>query len=246
MLTNPVSFVRSKLLTLQLGYYCFLYSVKALMLAKKNPSRSAQDKIIKDFAKYTLKPLRINFKLHGFQALANLPANKPIVFMSNHSSLYDIPIMMHTIPENISFRMLAKKELYDIPLFGRAMARLDFPKIDRSNHQQALKDLEHTKALMRSGIALWAAPEGRRSEDGELLPFKKGVFIMAIELGALIVPISIKNAHKVLPANTYKYSLNQTVSLTVGESVDTSNFTLADRDFIMNKIRSEIIKGISD
>ena len=242
---NKVNKLHSVWLTVKLSYRCFICSIQAIILSylKKN-DRKAHDKLIHHFAKSILKPLKINFSLNNWERLNNLPNNQPIIIMSNHSSLYDIPIIMHTLPKDISLRMLAKKELYKIPFFGRGMTSLNFPKIDRSNHKQALLDLEFTKELMRSGIVIWAAPEGRRSPTSELLPFKKGIFIMAIELGALIVPISIKNANKVLPPNSYNYSINEHVILTVGNFIDTSKLNIEDRDEIIAQVRTQIANSI--
>lgn len=210
---------------------------------KKN-TRDNNTKIIRNFSKHILTPLKINFIFNNWAVLNNLPSNKPIIFMSNHSSLYDIPIILNAVPDHIHLRMLAKKELARIPIFGSGMIRLGFPVINRKNHHQALQDLEKTKQLMQDGIIIWAAPEGTRSQDGTLLPFKKGIFIMAIEIKALIVPISIKGANKVLPARSHNFAIGETVKLSVGQPLDTSRYTQQDKDFIIAKVRQEIEKNI--
>ncbi len=235
------SYYLSIKLTLITLYFASLAIIKNLL--NKN-SRANNDKIIRQFAYYILKPLKINLIYKNWQVIQDITPNKPIILMSNHSSLYDIPLILHSIPKNISIRMLAKKELLKYPIFGKGMLKLEFPVVDRKNTTQARKDLEHTKKLMQSGIVLWAAPEGTRSNNGELLPFKKGIFIMAIEIGATIIPITIKGANKVLPANSYNYSINQIVELKAGTPLDTSKYTLADRDQIMSIIRQEIASGL--
>lgn len=235
----------SYFLTIKLCFICIYYTGLAIIKnLYKTSSRTYNDKLIKQFAYYILKPLKINYIYKNWQVLEELPKNKPIIIMSNHSSLYDIPIILHCMPESISIRMLAKKELLKYPIFGKGMQKLGFPVVDRQNHKQAMVDLEHTKQLMQSGIVLWAAPEGTRSKDGSLLPFKKGVFIMAIEMGALIVPMSIKGANKVLPAKSYNYSINETVELTAGKPIDTSDYDLLGRDKIMSIVRSQIESGL--
>lgn len=239
---NQASKIYSTWLTVKLSLICFYYPLKAIILSyfKKN-TRTNCDRLIKSFATRSLKPLKISFVRHQWQILEQLPKDKPVILMSNHTSLYDIPILQYNMPNNISFRMLAKKELSRIPIFGKGMKALGFPMVDRKDRKQAIKDLEYTKQLMLDGTVIWAAPEGTRSPNGELLKFKKGIFIMAIELQALIVPISIKGAHKVLPAKSRNYSLGETVELFVGTPIDTAGCTLNDRDTIMDKIRNQIL-----
>jgi 1-acyl-sn-glycerol-3-phosphate acyltransferase len=237
--------IYSTWLTCKLSLICLYYPLKINILSYfKKISRKDADKIIENFATNLLKSLKIKFIYNNWQFLNSLPKNKPIILMSNHASLYDIPIILYNVPKNISLRMLAKKELNNIPIFGRGMRNLEFPIIDRKNRKQAIIDLEYTKNLMQNGLVIWAAPEGTRSKDGQLLPFKKGIFIMAIEIGALIVPISIKGANKVLPAHSYNYSIGETITLSVGDAVDTAQFTMEDKDLIIEKIRKEIAKNI--
>lgn len=237
--------IHSRLLSIRLAFYCVYYPVKAIILSylKKN-SRENNTKLIKSFSQSILRPLKIKFIFNNWDILNNLPTNKPIILMSNHSSLYDIPILLNTMPDTIDLRMLAKKELARIPIFGTAMKKLGFPIINRKNHNQALQDLEKTKKLMQDGIVIWAAPEGTRSQDSSLLPFKKGIFIMAIEIDALIVPISISGANKVLPAKSHNFSMGETVKLSVGTPLDTSKYTQQDRDYIIANIRQEIAKNL--
>lgn len=237
--------IYSTYLTLKLGLVCLYIPLKSIIYSWFNLNTiQNNNKLTRKFAYYILKPLKINFIKNNWQILENLPTNRPIIIMSNHSSLYDIPILLHNMPENISLRMLAKKELKKIPIFGPSLKALGFPTVDRHDRKQAIKDLEHTKKLMQSGITLWVAPEGTRSHDGSLLKFKKGVFIMAIELGAIIVPIGIKGANKVLPAKSYDYSLNETVTLTVQQPIDTANYSLENRNAIIAQTREAIEQAI--
>lgn len=232
-------------LSIRLVFICLYYTSLAIIKNSfSNNTRANSDKIIRQFAYYILKPLKINLIYKNWHIIKQITPTKPVILMSNHSSLYDIPIILHSMPHNISLRMLAKKELLKYPIFGKGMLKLEFPVVDRKNRTQALKDLENTKKLMQTGIVLWAAPEGTRSKTGDLLPFKKGVFMMALEIGATIIPISIKGANNVLPAKSYNYSINETVELTAGTPLDTSQYTMADRDQIMNIIRNEIESGL--
>jgi len=156
------------------------------------------------------------------------------ILMCNHSSAYDIPLGFKVFP-NESIRMLAKKELAKIPLMGKAMSAAEFPFVDRKNRYQAIKDLDYMQQLMKSGIIIWIAPEGTRSKDGKLAPFKKGAFVTAIQAKAIIIPIGIRGAANILPARTFSVNLNQKAEIHVGKPIDTSQFTMKNKDELINQ-----------
>ncbi|CDZ75865.1 1-acyl-sn-glycerol-3-phosphate acyltransferase [Legionella massiliensis] len=161
------------------------------------------------------------------------------IIMCNHSSLYDIPISFKAFP-NHSIRMLAKKELSKIPIMGKGMAAAEFPFVDRKNKHQALKDLEEVRKLLESGIVMWIAPEGTRSKDGKLGPFKKGAFITAIEAKAMIIPIGIRGAYNILPARTTQFNINQTAEIHIGKPINASQYGFENRDQLVKAVRDTI------
>ncbi len=161
-------------------------------------------------------------------------SGRATIIMCNHSSLYDIPVSFKAFP-NHSIRMLAKKELSKIPIMGKGMQAAEFPFIDRKNRRQAIKDLEFVRQLPESGIVMWIAPEGTRSKDGKIAPFKKGGFITAIKAQAEIIPIGIRGAYNILPARTSQFNINQTAEIHIGEPIDASKYTLENKDELINK-----------
>lgn len=166
-------------------------------------------------------------------------AGQPTIIMCNHSSLYDIPISLFAYPSH-SLRMLAKKELKRIPIMGQGMVAAEFPFIDRQNRQKAQQNLEYVKQLLVSGILMWIAPEGTRSKDGKLAPFKKGGFITAIETGATIIPMGIRGANTILPARTFQFNLNQPVEVHIGKPIDASVFTFENKDELIAIVHKEM------
>jgi 1-acyl-sn-glycerol-3-phosphate acyltransferase len=125
-------------------------------------------------------------------------ASRSIV-MSNHQSLYDIPVLFQAIPGKI--RMVAKAELFRFPVWGRAMLAAGFIRIDRSDREQAIESLRTVGgSLLASGTKVWIAPEGTRSKTGEVGEFKSGGFRMALEMKTRILPVVIDGTHDVLPA----------------------------------------------
>ncbi|MFC3908846.1 lysophospholipid acyltransferase family protein [Legionella dresdenensis] len=166
------------------------------------------------------------------------------IIMCNHASLYDIPLSFKAFP-NHSIRMLAKKELSRIPLMGKGMTAAEFAFIDRRNRIQAIKDLEYARKLMESGIILWIAPEGTRSKDGKLAPFKKGGFITAIQAKATIIPLGIRGAYEILPARTMQLNLNQVAELHIGQPIDASQYTLENKEELVNRVH-QVIKELAE
>lgn len=167
-----------------------------------------------------------------------IPVDRPCILMSNHSSLYDIPLLFAALPGSI--RMLTKKELFRVPIWGRGLAAGEFVSIDRSDRWQAIRDLKAAREKMASGIVLWIAPEGRRSRDGRIGSFKKGGFMLALETGATIVPIGIRGARDVLPAKTLRFHVGRTAEVHVGEPIDAGRYALASRGALMAEVQRRI------
>src|SRR5690554_88428 len=132
------------------------------------------------------------------------------------------------------------------PFVGQAMAAAEFPSIDRSNRQNAVRDLDRARAMMESGIVLWAAPEGTRSPDGNLLPFKKGCFHLALDTEAVIVPVAIRGIHRVLPARSMQINLGQPVDVRVGTPIDTAGKSKEDLAGVMEEVRQRLEELLGD
>ena len=172
-----------------------------------------------------------------WQVVGSMPAIEPqrrYIVMCTHASHYDIPLSFVALPG--SLRMLAKKELSRIPIFGQAMWAAEFIFIDRHNREQALKDLAAARAKMESGIVLWVSPEGTRSANGELLPFKKGCFHLAIDTQAVIIPVAIRNISKVLPKGTFNLNLGVDTEVHIGAPIDASRYTLEQRQELSGQV----------
>ncbi|MDF1677836.1 MAG: lysophospholipid acyltransferase family protein [Legionellaceae bacterium] len=170
-------------------------------------------------------------------------AGQPTILMCNHSSLFDIPVCYRAF-SGISLRMLAKKEMMKIPIMGKAMQQSEFPFIDRKNRRQAIKDLAVIHDMLENGIVMWIAPEGTRSPDKHVGPFKKGGFITAIQTKATIIPIGVRGAFDVLPSRTLKCHLHQKAEVHIGDPIDASKFTLENKEALLHQTR-EVIKKLA-
>jgi 1-acyl-sn-glycerol-3-phosphate acyltransferase len=119
-----------------------------------------------------------------------------LVLVSNHQSLLDIPTLVSLIPH---IRIIAKKELFRIPLFGRAMRRAGFLEIDRSNRAHAFRTIDDAAQRIRAGTSILVFAEGTRSRDDQILPFKKGAFVLATSAGVGVVPVAVRGTNRRLP-----------------------------------------------
>jgi 1-acyl-sn-glycerol-3-phosphate acyltransferase len=220
-----------------------LYSLLVLLRALFGKlDRRIVDKYCREWSTALLKLVRTSLTVRG--EVPDFNDGRRYIIMSTHASHYDIPVSFVSLPGSI--RMLAKKELFKIPLLGQAMAAAEFPSIDRSNRQNAVHDLDRARALMESGIVLWAAPEGTRSPDGNLLPFKKGCFHLALDTEAVIVPVAIRGIHRVLPARSMQINLGQPVDVRVGTPIDTAGKSKEDLAGVMEEVRQRLEELLGD
>lgn len=136
--------------------------------------------------------VKIEIQGHG-----HIPAGKPVIFACNHASQLDIPIVHEALP--VQFRFVVKKELFKIPLFGFALHHAGYIPIDRSGGKAALRSVQEAAERVKKGTPIVIFPEGTRSPDGRLMPFKVGGILIAIKAGCPIVPVAISGSHQVLP-----------------------------------------------
>jgi 1-acyl-sn-glycerol-3-phosphate acyltransferase len=214
-----------------------LFSIKVMLRSILGQlDRPRMDYYTRAWAARLLYLVRMQLSVRGH--FPEIVEGRRYLVLCTHSSHYDIPVSFVAMPGSI--RMLAKKELFRIPLLGAAMKAGEFPSIDRHHREQAMADLHKARQMMESGIVLWAAPEGTRSPDGNLLPFKKGCFHLALDTGAIIIPVAIRGIHKVLPARTFGLTLDQPVEFRIGKSIDASEFKGEQLHELMTQVRSQM------
>jgi len=134
------------------------------------------------------------------QYTQQLPTGTPLIFMSNHQGNFDIPALYAAIPRPFSW--MAKEELFRIPLFGWALSRAGYIPVDRSDGRKSFKSLMAAAKTIRGGKSVVIFPEGTRSPDGALLPFKRGGFILAATSKVPVVPVAISGSREVNPPQT--------------------------------------------
>src|SRR5271165_3509635 len=133
--------------------------------------------------------------------LDKLDPTRTYIFMSNHVSNLDPPITVPLIPRRTS--VMVKKELFSVPILGRAMRMGSLVPVDRGNRDAGIESVRAAKQVVQQGLNMTIYVEGRRSFDGKLLPFKKGPFYLAMECGVPVVPITITGTHAIMPKGRF-------------------------------------------
>ncbi|MCB9590341.1 MAG: 1-acyl-sn-glycerol-3-phosphate acyltransferase [Polyangiaceae bacterium] len=197
--------------------------------------RSVCDARIDRWSRRLVDAARISIEVRGKQ---HMLGDETFVVISNHQSHYDIPVLFQCYDKPI--RMVAKQELFRIPVMGSAMRAAGFPALDRKRTERAIATLSATTAALRSGMSIWIAPEGTRSPDGCLGAFKKGGFRMAIDAGVRILPVTIDGTRRTLVAKGRSVTEGQTVRVTFSEPVDTSAVDREHLTQLIQRVRAAI------
>jgi 1-acyl-sn-glycerol-3-phosphate acyltransferase len=172
--------------------------------------------------------------------LERLDPARAYVFMANHQSNYDIPVLLGCLP--VQFRWLAKAELFKVPLFGRAMRAAGYISIDRADRSAAFQSLGEAAGALRRGVSIMIFPEGTRSLDGALRPFKKGGFVMAINAGVAVVPVVIRGTFAIMPKRAWLIR-PRAVTLEIGEPIASSDYTLETKEALMERVREALSRA---
>jgi 1-acyl-sn-glycerol-3-phosphate acyltransferase len=176
----------------------------------------------------------IKYRIAGTE---NLPRDRAAVYCCNHQSNVDPPILYTALLPRL--HILYKHEIDRIPVLARAFRMGGFIPIDRRRKESAMRSIEAGARSIEAGHSFLIFPEGTRSKTDELLPFKKGGFIMAIKAAAPIVPVAIQGGRAAMRRGS-KIIRPVTVSIRVGRPIETADLTLDDRDVLIGRVREAI------
>jgi 1-acyl-sn-glycerol-3-phosphate acyltransferase len=178
----------------------------------------------------------VRIRTHG---LEKLDAARTYIYMSNHVSNLDPPIMLPLVPRRTS--VMAKKELFSYPLLGRIMLMGSLVPVDRENRKAGIAAVRAASDVIRKGINMFIYIEGGRSFDGKLLPFKKGPFYLAQECQVPVVPVTIAGTHYVMPKARFAVKPGQ-VDVIFHDPIEPKDF--GSREELMAKVRVAINSGL--
>jgi 1-acyl-sn-glycerol-3-phosphate acyltransferase len=169
------------------------------------------------------------------QGLHHLDPQTTYIYMANHQSMFDILVLQGHVM--VQFRWLAKRELFQIPVFGPSMAKAGYVSIDRSNRRSAHKSLLEAAQKIAQGVSVVIFPEGSRSQDGEIMPFKPGGFHLAVRAGQPIVPVVICGTREVIPKGSLRISRGH-VTISINPPIETASYAKGDKSLLMETVRS--------
>jgi 1-acyl-sn-glycerol-3-phosphate acyltransferase len=175
------------------------------------------------------------------EGLEKIPHGRAAIYMPNHQSNCDPPAVISILPPVL---VIAKKEFFRVPVLGTAMVYRGFIPLDRKNRERAIAAVEQAVDSLKAGNSFLAFPEGTRSPDGRLQTFKKGLFVMAIKAGALIVPISVSGARKVMPKGQFVIHPGR-VRVTIHDPISAADYSPEVRGKLIERTREAILKGLA-
>lgn len=232
-------------IVIQLTYIALSSALKVFLIAFfSKKQRASINTLATNWSKDMLAIVKAHYKIFNPLQVTFAP-NQHYIIMSNHCSHFDIPLIYVTFP-NKTIRMIAKKELFKIPIWGPAMRKAEFIMADRGNREQASQVLKQAREKMLSGVIPWIAPEGTRSSTGKLQAFKKGGFILAIETKATIIPVGIRGSRNILPTHTLNFGLNENIDVHIGAPITTENYGIKNIKQLMQRVEASILQATGE
>lgn len=240
----PISGDKSLGLSLQNVYETLAVCVPTLVdAARGRVTKPTIDDRLARWSRRVVENLAMRVVIRGHE---HYTPGRTYVVMSNHQSHYDIPVLFYALGANL--RMVTKKELFRVPIFGKAIEVGGFIKIDRGDRESAKQSLAIAKQLLGGGTSVWIAPEGTRSVTGELLPFKKGGFHLALDASLPILPVTLHGTRDALLAKGLRSAANAEVRVTIHPSIDPAPYKTdgrAGRDRLIQDVRSALARGFA-
>jgi len=209
--------------------------VAALLGVKRRPSGGdIYDWGTNDWSRQALWAAGTPVRAEGLDRIPD----RPVVYASNHSSMFDIWALAATLPGSV--RMVAKQELARIPLLGRAMVTAGHLTIDRAHPARALEAYGRAAELIRGGTSALLFPEGTRSRTGALLPFKNAPFGLAIAAQVPVVPVYVANTFEILPKGRF-FLRPRPIRIVIGDPISTTGMTVERRQELRDRVHAAIL-----
>lgn len=231
--------MRRIVLGMSIGFYTLIFGMLAILGCLVIPNGNPLVWFARPWAWCILRTSRVTVHTRGREKLGH---GGPFIYITNHQSYFDVPALISALPGQ--YRVIAKQGLFKIPVFGWALSLAGFIKIDRTDREKSLRSLQTAAAKIRSGTSIVVFAEGTRSPDGQLQPFKKGGFILAINSGCPLVPISISGSRAVLPKNTLDIAPGP-IDVVIGNPIPTTDHGYQSRNQLIREVREAIETGFT-
>jgi 1-acyl-sn-glycerol-3-phosphate acyltransferase len=219
--------------------------ITSALIGVKNRVGGILDWSLRAWSRMSLWGAGSKVRTHGIE---RIDPREPHIFMSNHLSWLDIPVLGAVVPQS---RFVAKIELFSIPLFGRAMRAVDMIPMDRQNRKAAFSAYDDAVRIIRGGTSIIVFPEGTRGLDYRIRSFKKGPFVLSIAAGVPIVPVLLHGTLEAMPTESYQ-PRGTPVDVHFLDAIPSEGLTYEDRDRLASEVRArmaaamESIYGVKD
>jgi len=222
--------------------HTIIVSTLALLAGLLDRSHKIYFILTKVFSAPVLAMAGIKVKITGKE---NVIPKTPYVFVSNHRSLFDIPVLQRFVPNDFSF--VFKKEIAWVPLFGWQMQLGPHIIVDRKNPEKAMKSIEKAKKmLVQRKISVLLFPEGTRSKTDEMLPFKRGAFHLAAQVGFPIIPVTVSGTKNLFQKKPFRINSGK-VTLNFDKPISADNINSRKEELeLMQKVRDIISENYKE
>ena len=215
-------------------YYGLKVILAALVFRIPNRHGGVYDETARRWAAWQLRAAGVRVLTEGME---HIPKGQPVVFVSNHQSWFDVLALASTLPHTTRF--VSKKELARVPILGAAMKAAGHIFIDRQNRQKAFEAYEDAAKVIKDRMNAVLFAEGTRSRTGELQPFKKGPFVLAIAAQVPVVPVYCADTYEIMPKGTM-WIRPRPVTLMFGEPIDTKGMDYEDRGRLLEQAHAVV------
>lgn len=220
--------------------YTIIIGLPLIFIALFSKTGRLPYRLCRLWAWLVLKTNRVRVEIQG---LEKIDQNTSYIFMSNHASNLDPPAIAFTLKHTLRF--VAKKSLARVPLFGIAIRMAKMIVIDRDDAQGSREAINRAVRDLTGGISAFFFAEGTRSLDGRLRKFKKGGVMLALKTGLHIVPITVAGSFSLMPKHHMRVR-SGVVKVIIGDPIDPSPYTEADRDILLERVRPVISSTLND
>ena len=237
---DAIGLLRTLLVTMPLIYFWTIFmGMISWVLSPFDPEMHKQHACSRIWSRGLLWIGGVRTRIYGKE---KIDFARPYVFLSNHQSYMDIPMLFAHLP--VTFRIMAKSSLFKLPFLGWHLERTGNMPIGRKGVQSDARALLRAMRYIREGTSLLVFPEGGRTSNGSLQKFRPGIFLAAIKTGAPIVPITIRGNRHVLPAHSWHLRPGK-VDVIVDPPIETEGMGRADLDSLVARVRSLMEEHLS-
>jgi 1-acyl-sn-glycerol-3-phosphate acyltransferase len=237
---TPANYLHSAVAIPLIYLYTAVMATLSLALSVRDPGGRRQHWCASTWSRMIVRTVGVKVHVHGAE---NIRAGESYVFLSTHQSYMDIPVMLGYLPAQL--RIAAKREVFRIPFLGWHMRRGGHISINRGSTAEAVASLRRAAQEIQPGVSAFLFPEGTRTRDGSLQPFKKGGFKFALQTRLPVVPVTIKGTRQVLPRDSLVFRPGP-VQMYLDAPIPTAPLDDRDLPALMRQVRDAMAKHFAE